>query len=69
MYVHKSGLKPDSLHFLAVEKSEVEGSEDFNWLKTVPTIMRTPHNQQLSHTRLIIAPYAYHDDSSVLDQQ
>ena len=56
MYVHKSGLKPDSFHFLAVEKAEVEGSEDFNWLKTHLTIMRIPHNQQLGHTRLIIAP-------------
>ena len=28
-----------------------------------------PHNQQLVHTLLIIAPYAYHDNWSVLGQQ
>ena len=31
--------------------------------------MRIPHNQQLGNTWLIIAPYAYLDNWSVLDQQ
>ena len=31
--------------------------------------MKTLYNQQLSHTWLIIAPKAFHDNWSVLDQQ
>ena len=31
--------------------------------------MSIPHNQQFGHTWLIIAPYAYHDNYSVLGQQ
>ena len=30
--------------------------------------MMIPHNQQLAHTWLIIAPYAYDNIRSVLDQ-
>ena len=42
---------PRSSTFLAVEKAE-----GFDWLETHPTIMMIPHNQQLGHTWLIIAP-------------
>ena len=51
--------------FLAVEKAEAAEAistaknvelRGFNWLKTHPTTMRIPHNQQLGHTWLIIAP-------------
>ena len=31
--------------------------------------MMIPHNQQFGHTWLIVAPQAYHDNWSVLDQQ
>ena len=31
--------------------------------------MKSPHNQQFGRAWLIIAPYAYHDNWSVLDQQ
>ena len=62
--------------FLSVAKAEAEALttaknvklRGFIRLKTHPIIMRAPHNQQLGNTCLIIAPYAYHDNWSLLDQ-
>ena len=51
-------IKPEELYLysLAVEKVDafsqlrMENPKGFNWLKTHPTIMRIPHNQQIGHT-------------------
>ena len=51
-------IKPEELYILTFEKAEGRGL--FHRLKTYPTIMRIPHNQQLGHTWLIIIPYGWH---------
>ena len=52
--------------FFTAKNVELPG---FYRLKTHPTIMKIPRDQQLGHIRLIITPYAYHDNWSVLGQQ
>ena len=49
----EKGPRPKAEAFFTAKNGELRG---FKWLKTQPTMIRIPHNQQIGHTWLIIVP-------------